>query len=159
MREGLKEERKTLTEEAEETLRKLFVELQVLRGNANTLQSRVNLINAVLSELEVANASLGGLKGSKRGTPLLLPIGGGSYVKAKLEDAEKVIVGIGAGVTSEKTFDKAQESIGVRMAEIQKSKVVLQQRLNEVAGQISETENKINEIAKSREARRVVRKT
>ena len=159
MRERFKEGCRILSEEAEETLRRLFVELQILRGNANTLQSRINLINAALSELEMANASLGGLKGSKRGTPLLLPIGGGSYVKAKLEDAKKVIIGIGAGVTSEKTFDKAQESIGIRMVEIQRSKVVLQQRLNEVTGQVNETENKINEIAKSREARRVVRKT
>lgn len=148
-----------MSEENEAALRKLFVELQVLRGNANTLQTRINLINAVLSELEMANASLGGLKGSKRGTLLLFPIGGESYIKARLEDAEKVIVGIGAGATTEKTYDKAQESIGIRMAEIQRSKTVLQQRLNEIVGQINETENKIKEIVKSREARRVVRKT
>ena len=80
-------------------------------------------------------------------------------MKAKLEDAEKVIFGIGAGVTTEKTFDKAQEALGTRMAEIQKSRTVLQQRLNEVAGQINGVENKINEIAKSREAGRVVRET
>lgn len=148
-----------MSEEAEEALRKLIVELQVLRGNANTIQSRVNLIDAVLSELEAANASLEGLKGTKKGTPLLLPIGGESYVKAKLEDAEKAIFGIGAGVTTEKTFDKAQEALGTRMAEIQKSRTVLQQRLNEVAGQINGVENKINEIAKSGEAGRVVRET
>mgnify|MGYP001074947386 CR=1 FL=1 len=147
------------TEETEKVLGRLLVELQALRGTANTLQSRINLIDAALSELELANASLGGLKNSKKGASLLFPIGGGSYIKARLEDAEKVIVGIGAGVASEKTYDKAQENIGTRVAEIQRSRVALQQRLSQVVEQINETEDRVNEIVKSREAKDVVRKT
>ncbi len=145
--------------EEERALGRLLVELQVLRGNANALQSRINLINAALGELEIANRSLEGLKGIEKGRILLFPIGGGSYVKARLEDAEKVIVGIGANVATEKTFDKAQESIGSQMSEIQRSKVALQQQLNQVIGRINEIENKINEIVRSRRARSVVRKS
>ena len=45
----------------EETFRRLVVELRILEGTADALQSRINLVNAALTELTIAGMTLEGL--------------------------------------------------------------------------------------------------
>ena len=143
----------------EEAFRRLIIELQMLRGTMDSLRSRLSLIEAALTELEVANSSLQGLKGIDEGSSLLVPVGGGAHIKAKLEDPRKVIVGIGAGVATEKTFEEAQENIGSQMTELQKSRMALEQQLSQIVAKINDTQDKIQSMTESPEGKRVVRTT
>ena len=122
----------------EETMRQLAVELQILEGTAEALQSRLNLLNAALTELRVASASLDGLERETKGVSLFVPIGGGSYIKAKLESVEKVIVGVGAGVAIEKTMKEAKENVGNHLDELEKTRTALQQQLTQVIGKLQD---------------------
>lgn len=146
----------------EETLRRLAVELRILEGTAEASQSRINLITAALTELRVANATLEGLEKEGEGASLFVPIGGGSYVKAKLESAEKVVVGMGAGVATERTIKEAKENLGRRVAEMEKTRTTLMQQLSQVLGKIEDGRSKFQDLtAKIRERERTkpVRKT
>ena len=146
----------------EETFRRLVVELRVLEGTAEALQSRVNLVNAALTELTIASMTLEGLEKEKKATPLFVPIGGGSYVKAKLESAEKVIVGIGANVAVERTIKEAKENLGNRIDELEKTRTALGQQFTQVLEKIRDDRARLEEImTKLREGERAegVRKT
>lgn len=139
----------------EETLRRLIVELRLLEGTANTLQSRLNFVNAILTELNYAKMTLEGLEKEKKNVPLFVPIGGGSYIRAKLESAEKVIVGMGAGVSVEKSIKEAKETVGNRIAQLEKTRRTLQQQLTQVAQKIEEDRAGFQELSeKLREAER-----
>jgi prefoldin alpha subunit len=139
----------------EETLRRLIVELRLLEGTANTLQSRLNFVNAILTELNYAKMTLEGLEKEKEDVPLFVPIGGGSYIRAKLESAEKVIVGMGAGVSVEKTISEAKETVVNRISQLEKTRRTLQQQLTQVAQKIEEDRAQFEEISeKLREAER-----
>ena len=139
----------------EETLRRLIVELRLLEGTANTLQSRLNFVNAILTELNYAKMTLEGLEKEKKNVPLFVPIGGGSYIRAKLESAEKVIVGMGAGVSVEKSLSEAKETVGNRIAQLEKTRRTLQQQLTQVAQKIEEDRAGFQELSeKLREAER-----
>jgi prefoldin alpha subunit len=139
----------------EETLRRLIVELRLLEGTADVLQSRLNFVNAVLTELNQAKATLEGLEKEKEDVPLFVPIGGGSYIRAKLESADKVIVGMGAGVSVEKTLSEAKETVENRIAQLEKTRRTLQQQLTQVAQRIEEDRAKFQEVSgKLREAER-----
>jgi prefoldin alpha subunit len=139
----------------EETLRRLIVELRLLEGTADVLQSRINFVNAVLTELNQAKATLEGLEKEKEDAPLFVPIGGGSFIRAKLESADKVIVGMGAGVSVEKTLSEAKETIENRIAQLEKTRRTLQQQLAQVAQKIEEDKAKFQEVSeKLREAER-----
>lgn len=139
----------------EETFRRLAVELRILEGTAAALQSRVNLVNAALTELRVAGMTLGGLAKEKKNTQLFVPIGGGSYVKARLESADKVIVGIGADVALERTMKVARENLGNRIAELEKTRTSLGQQFAQVIGKIREDRTRLEELtAKLREGER-----
>jgi len=139
----------------EETLRRLLVELRLLEGTANTLQSRLNFVNAILTELNYAKMTLEGLEKEKKDVPLFVPIGGGSYIRAKLESADKVIVGMGAGVSVEKSLSEAKETVENRIAQLEKTRRTLQQQLTQVAQKMDEDRAKFQEISeKLREAER-----
>lgn len=139
----------------EEALRQLIVELRLLEGTANTLQSRLNFVNAILTELNYAKMTLEGLEKEKKDVPLFVPIGGGSYIRAKLESAENVIVGMGAGVSVEKSFSEAKETVGNRISQLEASRRTLQQQFTQVAQKMEEDQARFQEISeKLREVER-----
>lgn len=136
----------------EEFFRRLVVELRMLEGTAEALQSRVNLVNAALTELRVASMTLEGIEKEKKDAQLFVPIGGGSYVKARLGSADQVIVGIGADVALERTMKEAKENLGNRIAELEKTRTTLGQQFAQVVEKIREDRTKLEELtAKLRE--------
>ena len=146
----------------EETLRRLSVELRILETTANALQTRANLVNAALDEFRLASRTLEGVEKEKEGALFLVPIGGGSYVRAKLESADKVIVGVGAGVVIERTVGEAKENARNRIADLEKTRTTLQQQLTQVVGKIEDGRSKFQELAaklSEKEKTRGVRKT
>lgn len=145
----------------EEVFRRLVVELRMLEGTAEALQSRVNLVNAALTELRVSSITLEGLEKEKKDAQLFVPIGGGSYIKARLGSADKVVVGIGADVALERTMKEAKENLGNRIAELEKTRTSLGQQFAQVVEKIREDRTRLDELtAKLREGERakVVRK-
>jgi len=143
--------------EDEETIRRLVVELQILQGTAESLQSRIGLTNAAINELQIATDTIEGLKKEREGSSLLVPIGGGSYVKAKVEDSERLIVGIGANVATEKSVDEAQEGFQTRRLRLEEVGNTVQQQLEEIVTGITKTRNQLQTLSeRSREGTRNV---
>jgi len=131
----------------EETFRRLVVELRILEGTADALQSRVSLVNAALTELVVASMTLEGLEKEKTDAPLFIPIGGGSYIEAKLGSEDKVVVGIGAGVAIERTIKEAKDNVSGRIAELEKTRTTLEQQLRQVIGKIQDNRAQLQELS------------
>lgn len=132
---------------AEEELRRLSVEMRILEQTAEALQSRISMINAVITDLTYANMTLEGLEKQKENAELLVPIGGNSYIKARLETPDKVTVGIGAGISVEKTLQEAKEIIRKRLEDLEKSRASLQQQFSQVVDRINEDRERFEELA------------
>src|SRR5438445_2415521 len=64
-------------------MRQMLVEIRFLENSARVLQSRLDIVTAALSETLTAISTLEGTKGRSVDTETLLPIGSGSFVKAK----------------------------------------------------------------------------
>ena len=131
----------------EEELRRLVAELQLLEGVAESLQSRINMANAAITELRLAKSTLEGLEKGGPGSQLLVPIGGGSYIMAKLQSLEKVIVGIGAGVSVERSLEDAKKGLDERVEAIRKARDSLQKRLDEVLERIRASRDRARELS------------
>jgi len=135
-----------LSSKEQETFRRLAVELRILEGTAETIQSRLNLVSAALTELFIARNTLEGVEKESPDASLFVPIGGGSFVKAKLQSADKVVVGMGAGVSIEKTVTEAKATVQNRISELEKTRVSLQQQLVQVVGRIQEHRDQLDEL-------------
>lgn len=126
-----------MASKSEEELRRLTVEMRLLEQTAEALQSRANMINAVTTDLSYARMTLEGLEKESEKSELLVPIGGTSYVRARLENPDKIIVGMGAGVSVEKTREEAKEIIKKRLEDLEKTRASIQQQFAQVAEKIN----------------------
>lgn len=138
----------------EEDFRRLAVELRLLEGTAEMLQSRINVVNAAITELTLAKRSLEGVEKEEEDAPLFVPVGGGSYIKAKLASADTVVAGIGTGVAVEKTVEAARETVENRMSELEDSRRKLKQQLVQVAQKIQQDRAELEEVTKKLAKRR-----
>ena len=130
----------------EEELNKLSVEMRLLEQTAETLQQRIGMINAAIRDLTYANMTLESIEKEKNNTELLVPIGVSSYVKAKLANKEEVIVGMGAGVSVEKTLPEAKQIVKERLEELEKTMNSAQQQFAQVAQRISTGRNQLQNL-------------
>lgn len=133
--------------EQQEQFRRLAVELRVLEGTAETLQARLNLVHGALTELSIARVTLEGVEKESPGAFLFVPIGGGSFIRATLESSDKVVVGMGAGVSTERSVVEAKEIVQSRLGELEKSRGSLQQQLVQVVGRIQENRDRLQELS------------
>ena len=140
------EKKKLEKNKHEDEIRRISIELRLLEQTAEAIQSRIDMINAVITDLTYANMALEGLEKEKENSELLVPIGGNSFIKAKLENPDKLIVGMGAGISVEKTMQEAKEIIKRRLENTEKTRQSLQQQLAQVAEKISEGREKFESL-------------
>jgi len=131
----------------EEEFRKIAVELRILENTAEAMQSRMNFVNAAITELSYASMTLEGLEKEETDTSLFVPIGGGSYIKAKLESPDRIVFGIGAGVAVEKTFTEAKEKIKNRVEEMEKAKASMEQQFEQLVERIREDRARLQSLS------------
>jgi len=140
---------KPLTENNQEELRKLSVELRLLEQTAESLQQRINMMNAAQTDLAYANMTLDGIKDEKDNAELLVPIGGSSYINVKLANVDKVVVGMGAGVSVEKTLPETKKIVNDRLSELQKTMVSAQQQFGQIVDRINSGRNRLETLLSS----------
>ena len=130
----------------EEELNRLSVEMRFLEQTAETLQQRIGMINAAITDLTYANMTLEGIEKEKDDAELLVPIGSSSYIKVKLANADKVVVGMGAGVSVEKTLPEAKEIVKERLDELEKTMTSAQQQFAQVAQRINSGRSQLQNL-------------
>ncbi len=130
----------------EEELNKLSIEMRLLEQTAETLQQRIGMINAAIRDLAYANMTLESMEKEDENAELLVPIGASSYIMAKLASKEKVIVGMGAGVSVEKTFSEAKQIVKDRLDELEKTMNSVQQQFVQVAQRINTGRNQLQSL-------------
>jgi prefoldin alpha subunit len=120
----------------ENQLRQLVTEMRMMEGSVNTLQQRLQVVLASVSELRLAKQSLGDLKDIESGSNLLVPVGGAAFINANLGDVDKVVVGIGADVSLEMEYDDAVKDVDERLQEMEKAQTSIEQQLGQIMAQL-----------------------
>jgi prefoldin alpha subunit len=105
------------------------------------------MTNADLNEMRVSSITLEGLEKEKKGAQLFVPVGGGSYVKAKLETKDTVVVGIGADVAVERSLKEAKVELEARIGELEKTRETLEKQFDQVVERIQQNRAQMEEIS------------
>ena len=138
---------------SEEELRRLSIEMRYLEQTAETLQQRISMVNAAITDISYANMTLDGIEAEKENAELFVPIGGSSYVKVKLADSNKVIIGLGSGVSIEKTLLDARVTLKERLDELEKTMNSAQQQFTQVAERINSGRSRLETLLGAREGK------
>lgn len=102
----------------EQELKQALSTLDLMRAQAESLAEQQQLIQYSLEEYSRAKETLSKWKGAKKGEEILVPIGGNSFVFAKVAFNSKALVGIGSGVTVERPVEEAIATLDTRINEM-----------------------------------------
>jgi prefoldin alpha subunit len=131
----------------EDQTRRLIYELQLMQGTAETLQQRLAILQNALADLRVAQESLKALGETEEGSPILIPMGGGTLVNAQLGDTSKVIINIGAEVSIDMPLEDAQNNVAVRLEDVEKTSSSVEQQLQQILAQMEVHREGINRLS------------
>jgi prefoldin alpha subunit len=129
------------------------MEMRYLEQTADALQQRIGMVNAALTDINYANMTLDGIEKEKENSEMLIPIGGSSYVKVKLADSNKVIIGLGSGVSIEQTLSQARATLKERLDELEKTMHSAQQQFSQVAERINSGRGRLENLLGAREGK------
>ncbi len=130
----------------QEQFRKVAYELQMMQGSAEMLQQRLGVLQSAAGDLGVAKKSIGSLKEVKEGDPILVPTGGGTFVKAHLGDLSNILVNVGADVSIEMGLDEADQDLSSRLEEVEKASQSVQEQLQQILGQMEIHRDVLNRL-------------
>ena len=134
----------------DEEIRRMLVELRLLEGSARTIESRLAVVDTALSEMLIASSTLEGIRNKPKGTEALVPVGAGSFIRVELADSEKIVMGVGAGVSLEKSVNDSIESLKNRQDDLEKLRTSLQQQLSQIASTIEDERRTLSDLVKKR---------
>jgi len=117
-----KKEKKETAATAEEELRSIIAQIEALRAE-------IAVINQAIAELQTTQATLATIRDLGKGKALLIPVGAGVQVEAKVEDVEEVVIGIGGNLSVELPYDEAIEYLQKRVLALRDQRRVLEEAI------------------------------
>jgi prefoldin alpha subunit len=130
----------------EDVVRQLATEIRILEGSVSTLQSRLEIVRSAINEVTMAHDTLDGLKTLQNGDDTLIPVGAGSYVRMKIADSKKLVMGIGAGTAIEKDVASSVEELKGRLQELDKARTAIQQQLDQTVTRYEQDREALEEL-------------
>jgi prefoldin alpha subunit len=102
----------------EEEVRQMVALLERYRGQMEMLAEQLGMLQGSEAELGAASELLGRYDGFKDGDELLVPVGGGVFVPARLTTAKSVVAAVGSGVHVELPPGEAAARVSKRRERI-----------------------------------------
>ena len=130
----------------DELISQLAAEIRILEGSVGMLQSRLNVVRSAINEVNLAHATLDGLTKLQDGDDALVPVGAGSYVRMKIADSKKLVMGIGAGTAMEKDVASSIDELKSRILELDKAGNSIQQQLDQVLARYDQDREALNQL-------------
>ncbi|HML27148.1 MAG TPA: prefoldin subunit alpha, partial [Methanomethylovorans sp.] len=101
---------------------------------AEALQQQISMVSLSAQDCQRAITTIEELEKEKAGAQTMVPIGSGSFVYAKLDMIDKVVVNVGAGISIEKSVPEAKEILQRRKNELDK----ILEKMNTTLGQLAQ---------------------
>ncbi len=84
------------------------------QAEAEAIVQQLGLFQLSIEGCEKALKAAEAMEAAEDGQDMLVPIGQGSFIHARLASKEKVVVGVGAGVSIEKSAKDAKDALSQR---------------------------------------------
>ena len=114
--------------------RSLLMQHREYQRRAEALQQQISMVSLSAQDCQRAITTIEELEKEKAGAQTMVPIGSGSFVYAKLDMIDKVVVNVGAGISIEKSVPEAKEILQRRKNELDK----ILEKMNTTLGQLAQ---------------------
>jgi len=130
-----------MSDEKESTKNMLL--LQEYQERMDAIYQQVRFIEELLGEYRRVKSALDEISKAKKGDELILPIGGNVFVRASLEDNSNVLTGVGGGVVTEKSINKAVSFVDKKIEELLKEEDSLIETSQDLKAKVEELSKKL----------------
>ncbi len=121
-----------------EAANKVEEELRTLFGQAESIRQQISTLDATILDLAAVLETLEYIKEKGREKIVLVPVGAGNYIRARIVDTDHVIMGVGGRLSVEATIDEAKQMINDRIRALENLRLDLRRKLEEINARISE---------------------
>ena len=135
-----KEVERTKADKAEEELRTLF-------GQAESLRQQINTLDTTILDIATVIETLNFIKDNGKDKTVLVPIGAGNFIRARIVDTQNVIMGVGGRLSIEANIEEARKVLTERMKVLEDLRLDLRRRLEEINAKISKLVSEIQQKA------------
>ena len=124
----------------QQQIQELAARHQQVQYQAESVAQQMNMVQLTIKDVETAITTISSLKDEQAGKEILVPIGFSSFVNATLSSTDKVVIGVGAGVSVEKKTDDAKVLLEKRKDELTKYLEQLNTAISKLAGEMQNIE-------------------
>lgn len=128
----------------EDESREAYFELKVIEEQMGQIQNQISILESNISEFENSIKYLEDLRG-KSDEDAFVPISMGIYAKAKLQDTDKFIVNVGAGVAVEKSLEDTQVLVKKQLEDMRSYREQMLKGMQLLSSRAEEIERKVSE--------------
>ena len=130
----------------DEELTKYFTLIEQYKEQINSIEMQSSYIQAIINEYNKVKITLEQIVKIEKGSEILLPLGGSTFIEANIINPSKVLFDIGAGIVIEKTSNDAIKKIDERIVDLQKNQekiLTIMQNLQNEAMEVSAKAQKL----------------
>ena len=131
---------------SEEELQKYALMLQQQQQQAEYLQQNITQIQLTIQELDDAIMTLETLDGNGKGQEVLVPIGVGTFLFSEVKDTNRIMVGLGSGVSVERDRETSIKTLSTRKEELDGVLKKAMETYNNIIGQMEQLQAKVQSM-------------
>lgn len=125
-----------------------YMELQMMQHQAQQVQQQVQALESQAGEMDIVQQALDDFAQSKAGSPAIVTLTPGLFVKAKLEETDKVLLNVGGGAVVQKTIPEAKKVIAEQATELRKLQEELSAQLQKLAANAEKVQSELRALIK-----------
>ncbi|MBB6647446.1 prefoldin subunit alpha [Halobellus ruber] len=120
----------------QQQLQQLSEELQAIDEEIEALQAEIDDLQTEQAEIDGAIEAIDTLD---TGSTVQVPLGGGAYIRAEIQDIDEIIVDLGGDFAAEQEADDAVDALRTKQD-------ILDDRIDEVQEEVQELETESSEL-------------
>jgi prefoldin alpha subunit len=136
--------------EERQRLQRILAELEEYQNTAELLRQQLSIWASSISELSMTVETVKTIKGLKPDTEILVPIGSDSFATTRIALTDRVITGLGANISAERSIEDAVKMLEARISEFE-------EHMEQVKNELEKLGERIEALRP--EAERILKKT
>lgn len=130
----------------QEKLNEMYTRLQMIDSQLKQVQAQMNMVEQELETTALVKEALTDLDKVPSGNEILVPIAGGIFVKASIQDPQSLLVNVGSSVNVIKSLEEVSGLVDKQTEELEKNLMHMQEQFQALFEEATELNAQISEL-------------
>ncbi|NHI83446.1 MAG: prefoldin subunit alpha [Candidatus Thorarchaeota archaeon] len=138
-----------MSQEQQKALESLYVERQLTESNISLLQQRLEFSQVLLNSYRTGFMVLEELEAKKKDEEMLMNVGGGIFVPARLVNPERIMRTLGSGIRIEQGLEEAKKGIETAITSLENQYKQLAEEHDKMVAHLNRVNAQMNQLVEA----------